>query len=350
MSVAVITGSLGLVGSEAAVHFAELGMDVVGIDNEMREQFFGSDAAPTDVLTDRLFATQRYAHNGLDIRRQFQIERLFSGYGKDISLIIHAAAQPSHDWAATDPATDWEINATGTHVMLEAARKFCPDAVFIFLSTNKVYGDHINNWEPIERETRWEMDHPYIVNGVQENFAVDGCLHSLFGASKVSADILVQEYGRYFGMKTACFRCGCITGPNHAGVEAHGFLSYLMKCAITGKSYTVYGYKGKQVRDNIHSKDLVKAFELFHANPRSGEVYNMGGGREANCSLLEARQMASEITSNGLDWGEYQTGHRIGDHIWGISDTSKFKSHYPGWKINYTIPEILKEIYERWKR
>jgi CDP-paratose 2-epimerase len=354
MSVAVITGSAGLVGSEAVTHFAERGLDIVGIDNDMRAQFFGKEAS-TRWVRDRLCADlPRYEHRDLDIRDAREIERIFEHYGKNISLIIHAAAQPSHDWASTNPVMDFTVNANGTSVMLEAARHFAPEAVFIFMSTNKVYGDRPNRLPLIEMETRWELDpgHPYAALGISETMSIDGTLHSLFGASKVAADILVQEYGRYFGMKTACFRGGCLTGPNHSGTQLHGFLAYLMRCAVTEIPYTVFGYKKKQVRDNIHSADLIRAFDEFYRSPRSGEVYNMGGARYSNCSMLEAIDSCEKIAGKELR-SKYVEENRQGDHIWWISDVSKFQKHYPNWKIEYDVPEILREIYdlniERWR-
>ncbi|MBD3563436.1 NAD-dependent epimerase/dehydratase family protein, partial [Planktothrix sp. FACHB-1355] len=257
------------------------------------------------------------------------------------------AAQPSHDWAARDPYTDFSVNANGTLVLLESTRQICPDAVFIFCSTNKVYGDSPNYLPLIEKELRWEIEetHPYN-KGIDENMSIDQCKHSLFGASKVAADVLVQEYGRYFSMKTASFRGGCLTGPSHSGAELHGFLSYLMKCTMTGTAYKVFGYKGKQVRDNIHSYDLVNAFYHFYQNPRVAEVYNIGGGRFSNCSMLEAIQECEAITEKKLNW-VYEESNRIGDHIWWISDIDKFKSHYPEWNLTYGITEILKEIFNQ---
>jgi CDP-paratose 2-epimerase len=353
MSVAIITGSSGLVGSEAVHYFAGQGMEVVGIDNGMRERFFG-ESASTRWMTDRLKKDiSGFRHYDADIRDQERIGRIFAEYGNDIELVIHAAAQPSHDWAASDPVTDFTVNANGTSVMLEAARKHSPEAVFIYMSTNKVYGDRPNFLPLVELDTRWEIDpaHEY-APGIPESMSIDGTLHSLFGASKVAADVLVQEYGRYFGMKTACFRGGCLTGPNHSGTQLHGFLAYLMKCAVTGTPYTIFGYKRKQVRDNIHSADLVRAFHEVFKNPRSGEVYNIGGGRDSNCSMLEAIELSEQITGNRFDC-KYVDENRRGDHIWWVSDLARFKSHYPGWKINYDVPQILREIYElnveRWR-
>jgi CDP-paratose 2-epimerase len=354
MSVAIITGSAGLVGSEAAGYFASLGMEVVGIDNGMRAEFFGPEAS-TDWVRDRLCAElPRYRHYAIDIRDADAISSLFAHYGRDIALVIHSAAQPSHDWAASDPTVDFTVNANGTSTLLEATRRFAPDAVFIFMSTNKVYGDRPNQLPLIELDTRWELDpaHPYARMGIPEGMSIDHTMHSLFGASKVAADILVQEYGRYFGMRTACFRGGCLTGPNHSGTQLHGFLAYLMKCAVTETPYRIFGYKRKQVRDNIHSADLIRAFHEFFKRPRSGEVYNMGGGRTSNCSMVEAISLCEEITDNAFRW-EYHEENRRGDHIWWISDLTHFEEHYPEWKIRHGVPEILREIYElnveRWR-
>lgn len=354
MSVAIITGSAGLVGSEAARYFSAQGMDVVGIDNDLRAKFFGQDAS-TRWVRERLLAdVPRYHHHEVDIRDAGSMEAIFARYGKDIALIVHTAAQPSHDWAASDPATDFTVNANGTSVMLEATRKFAHEAVFIFTSTNKVYGDRPNQLPLVEGATRWELDpsHPYAERGIPETMSIDGTLHSLFGASKVAADVLVQEYGRYFGMRTVCFRGGCLTGPRHSGTQLHGFLAYLMKCAVTEAPYTIFGYKKKQVRDNIHSADLIRAFDQFFKQPRSGEVYNMGGSRHSNCSMLEAISLCEGITGKPFQ-ARYVDENRRGDHIWWISDVSRFQQHYPGWKIQFDVPQILLEIYElnveRWR-
>jgi CDP-paratose 2-epimerase len=354
MSVAIITGSGGLIGSEAARHFAEKGMEVVGIDNDMRAKFFGAEAS-TEWNQRRLRAEiSRYSHHEVDIRDARNIDSIFSRYGRDVSLVVHAAAQPSHDWAANDPTTDFTVNANGTSVMLEATRKFAPDAVFIFTSTNKVYGDRPNELPLIELESRWELtpSHPYAQCGIPETMSIDGALHSLFGASKAAADILVQEYGKYFGMKTACFRGGCLTGPNHSGTQLHGFLAYLVKCAATETEYTIFGYKKKQVRDNIHSADLIHAFDEFFMQPRSGEVYNVGGSRHSNCSMLEAIALCEKIAGKKLRT-RYVDENRRGDHIWWISDVSRFQRHYPKWRFKYDVPAILNEIHEsnieRWE-
>src|SRR6202022_4602415 len=303
MSVAVISGSAGLIGSEAAVFFAESrGLEIVGIDNDMRRTFFGDDASTAGNLA-RLKKRlgKKYKHHSTDIRDQPAIKKIFQKFGRDVSLVVHTAAQPSHDWAALDPSTDFTVNANGTAVMLEETWKAAPEAVFIFTSTNKVYGDTPNRLPLEELEKRWEIapNHPY-VGGIREDMSIDSTLHSLFGASKVAADILVQEYGRYFGMRTACFRGGCLTGPNHAGTALHGFLAYLMKCAVTGQPYTVNGYRGKQVRDNIHSADLIAAFDAFFTSPRVGEVYNVGGGRDSNCSMMEAIAMCESIVGRPI--------------------------------------------------
>jgi len=354
MSVAIITGSAGLVGSEATAYFSSLGMDVVGIDNDMRAKFFGAEASTRWQREQLQRDIPGYIHHDVDIRDQDEIARIFKRYGRDISLIIHTAAQPSHDWAASDPYADFTVNANGTSVMLESARLHCPEAVFIFLSTNKVYGDTPNRLPLVEKETRWEIadDHPY-KPGIPETMSIDHTMHSLFGASKVAADVLVQEYGRYFGMKTGCFRGGCLTGPNHSGTQLHGFLAYLMKCTVTGSPYTIFGYKRKQVRDNIHSNDLIRAFHAFYEKPRSGEVYNMGGGRFSNCSMVEAIDLCEQIAGTQLNWS-YKDNNRQGDHIWWISDLARFQGHYPEWKQQYDVPGILTEIYdknvERWRQ
>jgi len=350
----MVTGSAGLIGSEAARFFAARGMDVAGVDNDMRRTFFGEEASTRwnrENLESELGA--RYRHAEIDIRDFDGIERLFRHYGKDLKLVVHTAAQPSHDWAARDPQTDFGVNALGTLNLLEATRRHAPEAVFIFTSTNKVYGDRPNDLPLIEQETRWEIDpkHPWH-RGIPEAMSIDQSKHSLFGASKVAADVLVQEYGRYFGMRTACFRGGCLTGPMHSGTELHGFLSYLTKCGMTGREYRIFGYKGKQVRDNIHSADLISAFDCFFAAPRVAEVYNMGGGRFSNCSLLEAMRMVEEVSGRPFN-SVYVDTNRVGDHIWYISDLGRFQGHYPGWKLRYDCKRIIREIHEanreRWK-
>ncbi len=347
MAIAIVTGAAGLIGSEAVRHFAQQGLQVVGVDNDMRSQFFGADAS-TKWQRAQLEKElgPRYRHVDCDIRDEPSIERLFNEYGANIVLVIHAAAQPSHDWAARDPRTDFTVNAIGTLNLLEATRTHSPEAVFVFTSTNKVYGDRPNALPLVEKETRWEIDptHP-CANGIAEDMSIDHCLHSLFGASKVAADILVQEYGRYFGMRTASFRGGCLTGPNHSGTQLHGFLAYLMKCAMTRTPYTVFGYHGKQVRDNIHSFDLIQAFDHFFRMPRCGEVYNIGGSRFSHCSMLEAIQICQEICGQELAW-TYCDNSRVGDHMWYVSDVGKFQSHYPQWQLTRDIRCILTEIHE----
>jgi CDP-paratose 2-epimerase len=347
MSVAIITGSSGLIGSEAASFFHARGFTVVGVDNNLREYFFGADAS-TAWNTERLNrALRNFTHSALDIRDREGIFNLFRRYGRDVTLVVHTAAQPSHDWAAREPFTDFTVNANGTLVVLEATRQFCPDAAFIFTSTNKVYGDTPNRLPLVELETRWEVDpaHPYAAEGVDEGMSIDQTLHSLFGASKVAADVLVQEYGRYFGLKTGVFRGGCLTGPAHSGAELHGFLAYLVKCVVTGKPYTVYGYRGKQVRDNIHAHDLVNAFWHFSQAPRAGAVYNLGGSRHSNCSMLEAIARVEELCGRRLNYTLSQQA-RAGDHIWWVSDVRRFRAHYPAWEYRYDQEAILREIVE----
>lgn len=353
MSIAIITGSAGLIGSEASRHFAKKGLQVVGIDNDMRQEFFGTEAS-TQWQRQQLQRElgDSYTHVDIDIRDTQAINDLFAKYGNEIELVVHTAAQPSHDWAVRAPITDFTVNANGTLNLLESTRLNCPDAVFIFTSTNKVYGDTPNHLPLVETDTRWEIaaNHRFHI-GISEDMSIDNCLHSLFGASKVAADILVQEFGRYFGMRTATFRGGCLTGPNHSGTQLHGFLAYLMKCTVTGTPYTVFGYNGKQVRDNIHSYDLIQAFDAFFENPRSGEVYNIGGSRFSHCSMLEAITLCEEIAGRPLE-RSYEETNRVGDHIWYVSDVSKFQSHYPEWKLTKNVHDILSEIYqancERW--
>lgn len=349
MDIALITGSAGLIGAEATRFFINKGFKVVGIDNDMRKYFFGQEAS-TDWNRRILEETfSEYSHYSVDIRSQKDINRIFAKYSTDIKIVIHAAAQPSHDWAAKEPMTDFTVNANGTLVMLEATRQYCPESSFIFTSTNKVYGDAPNFLPLVELETRWEIDenHEYYKNGIDESMSIDQCKHSLFGASKVAADVLVQEYGRYFGMNTGIFRGGCLTGGGHSGTELHGFLSYLMLCCLEGRRYTIFGYKGKQVRDNIHSRDLVNMLWHFHLNPRPGEVYNAGGSRHSNASMLEAIELCEQISGKKLDY-IYDETNRIGDHIWYISDVSKFKKHYPNWDYQYGLNDIISEIYTGW--
>lgn len=345
MSVAVVTGSAGLIGSETCKKLHGEGLEIVGIDNDMRARFFGPEASTARTRKNLELALKRYRHSELDIRNAEAIDGLFARLGQSICLIVHTAAQPSHDWAVREPHTDFGVNALGTLNLLEATRKHCSDAVFIFTSTNKVYGDAPNRLPLVELEARYELEpsHPYYP-GVDETMAIDQTKHSLFGVSKAAADLMVQEYGRYFGMKTVCFRGGCLTGPAHAGTELHGFLAYLMKCTATGQPYRVFGYRGKQVRDNIHSFDLVNAFWEFFKAPRSGEVYNLGGSRHSNCSMLQAIAECEKISGRTLSWN-YVEDNRIGDHIWWISDVRKFQRHYPNWRYQYNLHGILKEIH-----
>jgi len=341
----LITGSDGLVGSESVKYFINQGYSVIGIDNNSRQKFFGKDAS---VLPNRMKLKnqfENYIHFNTDIS-SIKVEEIFKTYNNKIKLIIHTAAQPSHDWAATAPFTDFNVNAFGTLNILENYRKYAENATFIFTSTNKVYGDNPNKIKLIEGKKRY---HPgknsKYTQGFNEELSIDNTLHSLFGASKLSADIYVQEYGRYYGLKTGIFRGGCLTGSGHAGTMMHGFLSYLMKCTVSKDPYTIFGYKGKQVRDNIHSKDLVRAFDEFYKKPRIGEVYNIGGGVESNCSMIEAIEICESISDKKLNY-IYENKNRVGDHIWYVSDLTKFKSHYPNWKLTYGIEEILQDIYK----
>jgi CDP-paratose 2-epimerase len=345
MSVALVTGSAGLIGSETSQRFHAEGLEIVGMDNDMRARFFGPEASTDGTRRGLEARLKHYTHAATDIRDFEAVCALVKKYGSAISVIVHTAAQPSHDWAAREPHTDFSVNANGTLNMLEAARLHCPEAVFIFTSTNKVYGDTPNRLPLVELEKRWEIDGAHAFReGIDETMSIDQTKHSLFGASKVAADVLVQEYGRYFGMKTACFRGGCLTGPAHAGTELHGFLAYLMKCTVTGKPYRVFGYKGKQVRDNIHSHDLVEAFWQFFRAARVAEVYNLGGSRHSNCSMLEAIDICERISGRKLDW-TYVEDNRIGDHIWWVSDVRKFQRDFPEWRYRYGIEEILREIH-----
>jgi CDP-paratose 2-epimerase len=347
MSVVLITGSAGLIGSEAVEFFANLGYEIVGIDNNMRQYFFGIDGDTewnSELLSKKL--KKQYTHYSIDIRDSDKINQVFEKYSNNIKLIVHTAAQPSHDWAAKEPQLDFGINANGTLNLLEAMRHNCPNSVFVFMSTNKVYGDQPNRLPLLEQETRWEIDHTHsFENGIPESMDIDQCMHSLFGASKLAADILVQEYGKYFKLQTTCLRGGVLTGSKQSGAQLHGFLNYLMKCIMTGTPYKIFGYKGKQVRDIIHSKDVVSAINSIFENPRIGEVYNLGGGRQSNVSVLEAIELGQIITQKELNY-QYVNQSRMGDHIWYISDTSKFKSHYPDWKLTYQVKGILEEIFE----
>jgi CDP-paratose 2-epimerase len=346
MKTVIVTGSGGLVGSETVRHFAAQGFQVVGVDNNLREYFFGPEASTRRVVEELERAyPEQFTAVSADIRDFDAMRRAFEEAGP-VDLVVHAAAQPSHDWAAREPFTDFGVNALGTLNLLEATRQLAPEAVFIFTSTNKVYGDTPNRLPLEERETRWEcIEGPYAKKGIDETMSIDQTTHSLFGASKAAADVLVQEYGRYFGMKTGVFRGGCLTGPRHAGAELHGFLAYLMKCAATGREYRIFGYQGKQVRDNIHSGDLVASFEAFYRAPRAGEVYNIGGSRFSHCSMMEAVALCEDIARRKMKTVYVET-NRVGDHIWWVSDVSKFQTHYPEWRLTKTVRDILEEILE----
>lgn len=345
MRYVLITGSAGLIGSQSVKFFTEKGYNIIGIDNDMRSYFFGENASTKASKESLISECINYKHYGIDIRDYNSLEKIFKEYGHSIEIIIHTAAQPSHDWAAKEPLTDFSINAMGTINMLEMTRLNCPKATFIFTSTNKVYGDTPNKLNIQEKDTRYEYVMDYGGFGlIDESMSIDNTKHSIFGASKVAADIMCQEYGKYFGMNVGIFRGGCLTGPNHAGTELHGFLSYLVKCIVNNKPYTIFGYKGKQVRDNIHSWDLVNMFWHFHQNPKPGEVYNAGGGRDNSISIIEAISKINEIA--GTNWDKYVLSdeNRIGDHIWYISDLNKFKKDYPSWDIKYSITDIIKQM------
>jgi CDP-paratose 2-epimerase len=347
LSIVIVTGSSGLIGSETAKFFHQQGFDVVGIDNNMRAYFFGQDASTEWNMRQLTNTLPRFSHVAIDVRDSGAMDALFKTYGKSIVLVVHCAAQPSHDWAAREPMTDFGVNATGTLVLLEATRKACPDAVFVFTSTNKVYGDTPNTLPLIETERRWELDpsHPWCAHGIDEKMSIDQTKHSVFGASKVAADVMVQEYGRYFGMQTGVFRGGCLTGPAHSGAELHGFLAYLVRCAVTGQPYTIFGYKGKQVRDNIHSNDLVQCFWHFHRDPKPGSVYNIGGSRYSNCSMLEAIDLIEELSGHRVKYTLSDTA-RSGDHIWWISDVRGFQQDFPGWAYTYDLRDTLREMID----
>ena len=346
MSVVIVTGSAGLIGSESVRLFAERGWEVVGVDNDLRAHFFGPGASTAWNRARLERDVKAYTHVDLDIRDPGGIAALFAKYGASIEAVVHCAAQPSHDWAARDPQMDFTVNANGTLNLLEATRNHAPRAAFVFVSTNKVYGDTPNRLPLVEQELRWEVDpsHPFAEHGIDETMSIDHTLHSLFGASKVAADILTQEYGRYFGMNTVVFRGGCLTGPAHSGAELHGFLAYLMKCAVTGQPYTVFGYKGKQVRDNIHARDLVEMFWAYLQAPRPGEVYNAGGARRSNISMREAIEACERRTQRPMTV-TFKDDNRVGDHIWYVSDTRKFEAHYPQWQPEHGMDRTLDEIH-----
>jgi CDP-paratose 2-epimerase len=354
MAIALVTGSGGLIGSESVAHFVERGFEVVGLENDTRGRLFGpqaSTASMTEALQARFGGSFRPL--ATDIRDREAVERVFAEHGSRVELVIHTAAQPSHDWAASDPHADFEINANGTLNLLEAVRKHAEGATFVHCSTNKVYGDTPNSLPLLELPKRLELPEGHaFYEGIDSSMPIDRSTHSLFGVSKTAADLLVQEYGRYFGLPTVCFRGGCLTGPNHAGTMLHGFLSYLMRATVTGEPYTVFGYGGKQVRDNIHAADLVAAFERFHLDARAGgAVYNIGGGRECNCSMIEAIELCERIAGKQLRW-TLSEQNRIGDHRWWISDLRPFKGDFPGWGLTRGLEEILREVHdqnaERW--
>jgi CDP-paratose 2-epimerase len=345
--IVLITGSCGLIGSEVVSFFADYGHQVHGIDNNMRAVFFGPEG-DTRWNRDRLERNYRaYTHHDIDIRDRAKLLDLVGAVRP--SLIVHTAAQPSHDRAAAIPFDDFDVNAVGTLNLLEAARQFCPESPFIHMSTNKVYGDAPNLIALTELETRWDYADQKYVHGIPETLTIDQSKHSLFGASKVAADVMVQEYGRYFGMPTCCLRGGCLTGPNHSGVELHGFLSYLVKCNLEGRRYTVFGYKGKQVRDNIHSADVAQFIWQFAQVPRCAEVYNLGGGKQNSVSILEAFRQVEALTGKPMNY-VYSEKNREGDHICYYSDLGKMRAHYPGWDIRKTLDDILTEIVENWQQ
>jgi CDP-paratose 2-epimerase len=341
----LVTGSSGLIGSEVGGYFSETGWRVYGIDNNMRRDFFGP-SGDTLWCRDRLVTKfGNYSHYDMDVRDRTAVQHLIKEIRPE--AIVHCAAQPSHDLAASRVFDDFDVNAGGTLSLLEGARQYCPESPFIHMSTNKVYGDAPNEIALVERETRWDYADPIYTSGIPETFRIDQSKHSIFGASKVAADILVQEYGRYFGMPTCCLRGGCLTGPNHAGVELHGFLSFLVRCNVERRNYKIYGYKGKQVRDNIHSFDVVRFMERFISSPRIGEVYNIGGGQENSISIVEAFAAIENISGQQMIY-EYVEKHRSGDHICYISDLTKAQAHYPGWATTRNLRTILNEIYDGW--
>lgn len=347
--VVLITGAGGLIGSEAVSYFSKHFDKVVGIENNMRKYFFGEEGSILTSMNSLVDTVPNLENIACDIRNFQELEEIFKRYSKSLKLIIHTAAQPSHDWAAKEPFTDYNINSTGTLNLLELTRKYCPEAVFIFTSTSKVYGDNPNYLSLEETTTRYDAPPTSDYrDGIKETFSIDNTKHSLFGCSKVSADIYVQEYGRYFGLKTTIFRPGCLTGSRHAGAELHGFLNYLVKCIVTDKNYNVFGYKGKQVRCNIHSVDVIRAFHEVYKNPKQGEVYNLGGGRKSSCSILEAILMTNQLSGHPGIF-TYYPENRIGDHIWWISDISKFKKDYPNWTLTYSLEDIIQEIINKYE-
>ena len=350
MSLALITGSCGLVGSESSIFFSQKGFEIIGVDNNARKFFFGKDGDVSWVNSKLKKKIKNYNHFNVDIRNYDSLQKIFKKYKKKISVIIHCAAQPSHDWAKDKAFIDFEINAKGTLNLLELTKIYCPDAPFIFMSTNKVYGDNPNKLPLVERSTRWEIKNSHkFKKGIDESMSIDNCTHSFFGASKTYADLIVQEYGVNIGLKTACFRAGCITGPNHSGAKLHGFLSFLVKSSLKLNTYSLIGYKGKQVRDNIHSNDLVSCFWHFFKKPRFGEVYNTGGGRFSNCSIIEALDILEDYTGKKIR-RKLVKKNRIGDHIWYVSDMKKFKKHYPKWSQIYSTKKILHELIDNFEK
>ena len=346
MSIVLITGSCGLVGSESVNFFSKKGFDVIGIDNNLRKFFFGNEGSTNKIKNNLLKKNKRFKNYNTDIRNYRALETIFKKYKKDIMLIIHCAAQPSHDYGKNFPILDFNVNATGTLNLLELTKKYSPSAPFIFMSTNKVYGDNPNKLKIIETKTRWELKkNDKYFRGIDEKFSIDNCTHSFFGVSKTYADLIVQEYGKNVGLKTVCFRGGCLTGPNHSGAKLHGFLSYLVKISLSKKRYSLIGYKGKQVRDNLHSFDLVNSFWEYFKKPTRGEVYNIGGGRYSNCSIIEALDLVENIANISIKRNILKKP-RVGDHIWYISNLSKFKKHYPNWKQKYNTKKIIEELID----
>ena len=346
MSLVLITGSCGLVGSEAAIFFSKKGFEILGVDNNARRFFFGPDGDISWIKKSLKKKIKNYNHYNIDIRNYNSLKKIFSKYRNQIKLIIHCAAQPSHDWAKNKAFIDFDVNAKGTLNLLELTKKYCSSSPFIFMSTNKVYGDNPNKLPLIEKKTRWEVNKNHkFVNGIDETMSLDSCTHSFFGVSKTYADLIVQEYGKNVGLNTVTFRGGCITGPNHSGAKLHGFLSYLVKQCILNKKYTIIGYKGKQVRDNLHSYDLINCFWEFFKKPNKGKVYNIGGGRFSNCSILEVINEVESISGQKIK-KKYIKKNRVGDHIWYISDNSKFIKDYPNWKQKYDTKKIINELIE----
>ena len=347
MSIVIITGSNGLVGSEAVNFFSKKGFKVLGIDNNLRKFFFGNEGSTSWLKKKIIKENPNYKHLNTDIRNYRSLEKIFKSYKKSISLIIHCAAQPSHDYGKNFPKIDFDVNASGTLNLLELTRKFCSKSPFIFMSTNKVYGDNPNRLKIIEKKNRYELSKlNKFFKGVDESMSVDDCTHSFFGVSKTYADLIVQEYGKNVGLKTVCFRAGCITGPNHSGAKLHGFLSYLVKKALYHRKYTIIGYKGKQVRDNLHSNDLINCFWEFYKKPKRGAVYNIGGGRFSNCSILEAIEEIEKLTNIKIK-KKIIKQNRVGDHVWYITNNKKFKKDYPGWKQKYTTKKIIEELIRK---